>query len=36
MRLVPEFPIEPEYLRELYYTTTLKVRPFWDPPPEAI
>ena len=35
-RLIPEFPIEPEYLRELYYTTTLKVRPFWDPPPQAI
>jgi hypothetical protein len=34
-RLVPEFPIEPEYLRELYWTTTLKVRPFWEPPPEA-
>ncbi len=29
--LVPEFPIEPEYLRELYWTTTLKVRPFWEP-----
>lgn len=34
-RLVPEFPIEPEYLRELYWTTTLKVRPFWEPPPDA-
>ena len=31
-RLVPEFPIEPEYLRELYWATTLKVRPFWEPP----
>jgi hypothetical protein len=34
-RLVPEFPIEPEYLRELYWTTTLKVRPFWEPPPTS-
>ena len=34
-RLVPEFPIEPEFLRELYWTTTLKVRPFWEPPPDA-
>ncbi len=30
--LVPEYPVEPEYLRELYWTTTLKVRPFWEPP----
>ena len=30
--LIPQFPVEPEYLRELYWTTTLKVRPFWDPP----
>jgi hypothetical protein len=34
-RLVPEFPIEPEFLRELYWTTTLKVRPFWEPPPQV-
>ena len=33
--LIPQFPVEPEYLRELYWTTTLKVRPFWDPPPGA-
>jgi len=33
--LVPQFPVEPEYLRELYWTTTLKVRPFWNPPPGA-
>lgn len=31
--LLPQFPVEPEYLRELYWSTTLKVRPFWDPPP---
>ncbi len=30
--LVPQFPVEPEYLRELYWSTTLKVRPFWEPP----
>lgn len=30
--LVPEYPVEPEYLRELYWTATLKVRPFWEPP----
>ena len=30
--LVPEYPVDPEYLRELYWTTTLKVRPFWEPP----
>jgi len=34
-RVVPEYPIEPEYLRELYWTNTLKVKPFWEPPPEA-
>ena len=31
--LIPQFPIEPEYLRELYWSTTLKVRPFWEPAP---
>ncbi len=30
--LLPQFPVEPEYLRELYWSTTLKVRPFWNPP----
>ena len=30
--MIPQFPVEPEYLRELYWSTTLKVRPFWDPP----
>ena len=30
--MIPQFPIEPEYLRELYWSTTLKVRPFWNPP----
>ena len=33
--LIPQFPVEPEYLRELYWATTLKVRPFWDPPSGA-
>ena len=33
--LIPQFPVEPEYLRELYWSTTLKVRPFWNPPPGA-
>ena len=27
--MVPEFDLEQNYLRELYWTTTLKVRPFW-------
>ncbi len=31
--MLPQFPVEPEYLRELYWSSTLKVRPFWDPPP---
>src|SRR5690606_40262646 len=31
-RLVPEFPIEPEHLRALYWATTLKARPFCEPP----
>ena len=33
--MIPQFPVEPEYLRELYWTTTLKVRPFWNPPAGA-
>lgn len=31
--MLPQFPVEPEYLRELYWSTTMKVRPFWEPPP---
>lgn len=31
--LIPQFPVEPEYIRELYWNATLKVRPFWEPPP---
>ncbi|MEM1041163.1 MAG: hypothetical protein AAGI91_00895 [Bacteroidota bacterium] len=27
--MVPEFELRQNYLRELYWTTTLKVRPFW-------
>ena len=27
--MVPEFELRREYLRELFWTTTLKVRPFW-------
>jgi hypothetical protein len=31
--VLPEIILRPEnYLRELYWVTTLKVRPFWDPP----
>lgn len=29
--MVPEFELRNSYLRELYWTTTLKVRPFWQP-----
>jgi len=33
--VVPEWILQPEnYIRELYWSTTLKVRPFWEPPPE--
>ncbi len=28
--LVPEFDLDRNYLHELYWTTTLKVRPFWN------
>lgn len=31
--MVPEFERERGYLRELFWATTLKVRPFWQPPP---
>ena len=31
--VVPEWILEPEnYIRELYWSTTLKIRPFWEPP----
>lgn len=30
--LIPQFPIEPEYLREIYWSNTLKIRPFWEIP----
>jgi hypothetical protein len=29
--MVPEFDLENNYLQEYYWTTTLKVRPFWEP-----
>lgn len=29
--MVPEMWLDEGYLRELYWTTTLKVRPFWEP-----
>jgi hypothetical protein len=29
--MVPEFDLEENYLQEYYWTTTLKVRPFWEP-----
>lgn len=33
--VVPEWILQPEnYIRELYWSTTLKVRPFWEPPPQ--
>ena len=34
--VVPEWILDPEnYIREIYWSTTLKVRPFWDPPTSA-
>jgi hypothetical protein len=31
--VVPEWILDPEnYIRELFWSTTLKVRPFWEPP----
>lgn len=30
--IIPQFPIEPEYLREVYWSNTLKIRPFWEIP----
>ena len=31
--VVPEWILDPEnYIREIYWSATLKVRPFWDPP----
>ncbi|MEM6327942.1 MAG: hypothetical protein AAF791_12555 [Bacteroidota bacterium] len=31
--VVPEWILQPEnYIREIYWSTTLKVRPYWDPP----
>jgi len=32
--VVPEYVLKPDnYIRELYWTKTLKVRPYWVPPP---
>lgn len=32
--IVPEYVLKPDnYIRELYWTKTLKVRPYWTPPP---
>lgn len=34
--VVPEWILEPEnFIRELYWSTTLKIRPFWEPPTDA-
>ena len=34
--VVPEFTLKPDnYIRELYWVKTLKVRPYWTPPPSA-
>jgi hypothetical protein len=34
--VVPEWILQPEnFIRELYWTTTLKIRPFWEPPRET-
>ena len=33
--MVPEFDREHGYLQELYWTTLLKVRPFWETDPDA-
>ena len=31
--VVPEWILDPEnYIREIYWSTTLKIRPYWDPP----
>lgn len=33
--MVPEFDLDNNYLQEYYWTTTLKVRPFWEPLDES-
>lgn len=34
--VVPEYVLQPDnYIRELYWVRTLKVRPYWAPPPSA-
>ena len=34
--VLPEYVLNPEnFIRELYWVSTLKVRPFWDPPRDA-
>lgn len=34
--VVPEWLLDPEnYIREIYWSTTLKIRPYWDPPNTA-
>lgn len=33
--MVPEFDLDNNYLQEYYWTTTLKVRPFWEPMDES-
>jgi len=34
--VVPEWILQPEnFIRELYWSTTLKIRPFWEPPRDA-
>lgn len=34
--VVPEWILDPEnYIREIYWSTTLKIRPYWDPPTSA-
>lgn len=36
MSVVPEFLLNPDnYLTEMYWSSTLKVRPYWDPSPDA-
>lgn len=34
--VLPEYVLNPEnFIREMYWVSTLKVRPFWDPPAES-
>ena len=33
--VVPQWLLDPEnYIREIYWSTTLKIRPYWEPPPD--